>query len=338
VRLAAPVRAPLVGEQAPLAVTSPQSDHVVYHAWRGREDGTPLLRVVEIRSGRDRILAVGAQTVAWARDGRIAYARGLHAGYRPRLAYVTQVVVRRSRDAPPVQWTRTRAEYSVLAWAGRRLLVSVRACNVAPCHAGDGSPEPDVYALDGPGKLRSLDLGNISAVSPDGRYVVGTFLPTRGQDSPSSIVHVVDVATGRVAASLDLARAARGRVPRAWLLAGADEGAWRGDDIAAVSTIGNGSVLVFLRFVGRRLVLEHVLRLDRTARRGVRYGPFLFGPVFLQGDTRKLLVHVRVITTRGHGVTAALTCDRVTLRCVRGRPLPPRRWFAWVPNPSRPLR
>jgi hypothetical protein len=247
-------------------------------------------------------------------------------------------VVRRSLDARPVQWTKTRAEYSVLAWAGKRLLVGVRACNLRPCHGDDPSPEPDVYALDGPGKLRSLNLGNVSAVSPDGRYVIGTFLPVRGQDSPSSSVHVVDVATSRVVASIDLVRAARGRIPRGWLLSGTDEAAWRRDQIVGVSTIGNGNVLVFLRFTGRRLVLENVLRLDKLARRRVLYGPFFFGPQFLGRDTRNVVVHVDLITKAHHGVRAALTCDRVTLRCIRGRKLPPRRWLAWVTNPSRPVR
>jgi hypothetical protein len=310
-------------------VSSPDGRFVVYHTWR-RE--TPSLRIVDLRDGSDRVLARGAQTLAWSARG-LAFVRGRSARY-DRRAYVGSVVVRRTPASRPVVWSDRLAEYSALAWAGRTLLVAVRACNFPPCK---GAREPGVYAFDGPGRIRPLTVSGVSAVSPDGRVVVGPFLPVRGQDSPSSLVHVDDVRTGRAVATLDLVAAARGHVPSSWLRGGLGEADWRGDTIVGVSSFASVSTLVSLRFTHGRLRLEQVLRLDRAARAGAPYGAFFVSPVFGGRGTRVVVAHVEGELRNGY-FSAMITCDRIARRCVRGASIRPRRWIAIVRNASRPLR
>ena len=327
-RLAAGVFGPLVGQSAALAVSSPDRRFVVYHTWRHE---TPSLRIVDLRHGTDRVLARGAQTLAWGGRG-LAFVRGRPPRYDHR-AYVGDVVVRRTPASPPVVWSDRVAEYGALAWAGRTLLVAVAACNFPPCK---GAREPGVYAFDGPGRIRQLTVSGVSAVSPDGRLVVGPVLPVRGQDSPSPLVHLDDVRTGRALATLDLVAATRGRVPSSWLRGGLGEADWRGDTIVGVSSFASVSTLVALRFTHGRLRLEQVLRLDRAPRAGAPHGAFFVSPVFSGPGTRVVVAHVEGELRNGY-FSAMITCDRVARRCVRGAPIRPRRWIAIVRNPSRPL-
>ena len=60
----APLFAPRLGMDAPLAVRSPDGRYLVYHPAPG---GAPALRIVDTRTGDDRLLAGDAQLVAWGR-------------------------------------------------------------------------------------------------------------------------------------------------------------------------------------------------------------------------------------------------------------------------------
>jgi hypothetical protein len=246
-RLKFPLLAPLLGQDVHLVVPSPEGRYVVYHAW---QRSVALLVVHDTRIGRDRILARGAQTVAWARDGRLAYVQAIRPRYSQGNAYRGRIVVRRPFDGTPVVWTPRPASYGVIAWARGRLLVGVRRCLLLACNP---DPETGVYALDRPGKLMRLPVSSVSALSPDGRFAIGPFLPVPGQDSPSSLVRLVDVVRGRVLTTFDLVAAARaqGRDPRAFNT-GIQAAAWRGDEIVATSSAGGGSKLVFLGASGGR--------------------------------------------------------------------------------------
>jgi hypothetical protein len=196
-----PLFAPLLGTDLPLAIPSPDGGRIIYHAWDGaaRGPGAPVLRVYAREGGPERLLARGAQSAAWRRDGALAYMQADVPRYVPNTlgGNYGQVVVRRSLDAAPVAWTgEQRRRYVVLGWARRTLLVQIE-----PSHVTLDRRLPGVYALDVPGRLRPLPLSELVAISPDGRRALGTH---RVGDGPVTAVHLVDLARGRVLASLPL--------------------------------------------------------------------------------------------------------------------------------------
>lgn len=322
--LAASLLAPLLGQDVALAVGSPDGRFVAYHAWR---QDTPYLRLVDLRSGRDTLLQRGAQSVAWA--DRLAYVRGAHARWRRDTAYVGHVVVAERPGGRVRVWTDAAARYRVVAWAGRVLLVAVDSCDVPPC-LGKRLPEAGIYALRAPDRLRRLSLGAVSAVAPDGRLVIGP-----GTAVSSSIVRVEEARSGRTVASLDLSRALTS-VPRERdvppVLGAAT---WRGDMIVAVVSSGAVPTLVVLRFGGRALRLDRVLRMEPPARGASWFG--VHEPTFVGRGTARIVAHVRAQRRDGSYLSAILTCDLTRRACVRGPALPARRWLALVTNPSRPV-
>jgi hypothetical protein len=306
IRLAEPLFAPFLGMDATLAVRSPDGGRVVYHATPG---GTPELRIVDTRTGEDNLLVRSAQSVAWAE--RIAFVRG------------GRVMVANRPGGVAESWTPVPEQSRVVAaWARDVLLVE-----------GDG-----VRAFTRPGHSRLLSVGSVAAVSPDGRAVLGTHLPVRGQDSPSATVHIDDVRTGETIAMLDLIHAGGASVPAAWVRGGIQRAAWRGDTVVGVSSAGAVSVLVVLRFDGAALHLERVLRLDEAARARDRGTLFFGNPVFTGQGTRHVLVQLRGPLGRGRYMVASVSCDLAKASCVQGRPARHRAWSAVVDNPSRPLR
>jgi hypothetical protein len=327
-RLAAPLNASLLGQDATLVVASPDRSHIAYHSWRDR---VPLLFVHDTVAGTDRLLARGAQTVAWGRDGRIAYFKADHARYDGRNgAYIGRVMVQ-TLHGTPVAWTRQSGGYLVLAWARDELLVAVRSCYFPNC---SGDPEPGVYALSASGRLRPLRLAALASLSPDGRYAFGQYQRSPGQDSPSPLVRLVDVATGRILATLDLTRGARAAGMHGQLPGALTSASWRGDEIVATFT-GEDSRLVFFGVRGRQLRVQQFVRVPAATLPNL-YGVGFGVPMFTGKGTRRVVVLVRATTVGDREVIAVLACDRRTLRCVRGQTLPDRKWFAVVSNPSRP--
>jgi hypothetical protein len=324
-RLAAPLLASLLGQDATLVVASPDRRRLAYHAWR---EGVPLLFVHDTVAGTDQLLAHGAQTVAWGSDGRIAYVQG--GRYRNGHAYRGRVLVR-TLDTRPVAWTPRPGSYEVLAWARNRLLVGIRRCLLLECK---GDPEVGVYKLERSGRLLRLPLATLSALSPDGRLAVGRYDRVAGQDSPSPLMRLVDIATGRVLATLDLTRSARAAGLRGLLPGSIGTAAWRGDEIVATFS-GEESALVFLRVRGRRLSVEQSVRVPTATLPG-RYSLYFGAPVFANEGTDRVVVPVRRSAEDDRGFTAVLACDRRTRHCIRGQMLAGREWFAVVSNPSRP--
>jgi hypothetical protein len=332
--LARPLVAPLLGQDAELAVLSPDGRYLAYHSalMNPPDDLTvvPLLYIHDSASGRDRLLARGAQTVAWNADGRIAYFRATRTRYDGRRgAYVGHVVVG-SLTKPATPWTRIPGNFEVVAWARDRLLIAVQDCYFPNCRR---DPPGGVYILDQAGTLRPLPLEVLLALSPDGRYAFGRLDHTAGQDTPSDLVRVVDIASRRPVATLELKRAMRQSGIRG-LFPGSlsNVGAWRGNDIV-VSFAGRNNALVFLRMVGRRLEIDSAVRIPKQTLR-TRYGVAFGAPFFTSRSD--VVVPVRGETLSGRYLVSIASCSRRTRRCVRGTILPPRRWFAVADNLSRP--
>lgn len=336
-RLALPLLAPLLGTDAPLAVRSPDGRYVAYHSW---ERQTPLLLVHDLdaatgtspRSGRDDVLARGAQTVAWSRGGRIAYFQATQQRYREG-AYLGHVVVRESLERAAVRWTRRPGGYEVLAWARDRLVVSVRGC-VFPACAND--PEPGVYVIDRRGRLLPLGLERLSALSPDGRYAIGPYTPNPGSDNPIATVRVVDIERRRPTSTLDLQASAQAAgFDRRPFLTGLHRATWRGNEIVGASSGVRLSALAVLRATNGRLEFGDAVQIAATtvpAASGTYFGT----PSFAGGGTRRVIVPVTGGNDDNRSFAAVLTCDRETRKCVRGKLLDARRWFAVLANPSRP--
>jgi hypothetical protein len=332
-RLASPLVAPLLGQYVTanlvsLVVSSPDRRYLAYHSWRA---GTPLLFVHDTVTGDDRLLARGAQTLAWGADGQIAYVRAERPRYSERRSYLGHVIVQ-APGGKQVAWT-PAGPYQVLAWAGDRLLVAVARCLLPNCPA---RPGVGVYALRRPRELVALPLSGISALSPDGRLAIGRYDRAAGQDSPSPLVRLVDVAQRRVLATIDLTSAAREAGFRGLIAGSLQSAAWRDKTIVAAFSGEGGSALVVFRVRARRLVVERLFRVRSTtlpARYGVSFGP----PSFIADGTRRVAMPVYGSTSNDVPLAAVLTCDLESRDCVRGRQLRVKEWFAVVENPSRPL-
>lgn len=338
-RLAQPVLAPLLGEDAALAVPSPDKRSVAYHAWDeapgGREaGGVPLIRLHELSSGKDVVLESGSQSLAWRADGAFAFMRAL----RPRYENSPQgtlggqlghVVVRYPLEAPARRWTTMATRYTVRAWAGRILLAAIH-----PSYVYSGpQPERGLHALDGPGRMRRLPLDDLTALNAAGTLAVGA-PGVSGDGPPPPFVNIVHVADGRVVARMPL--------PGDLFTVGG-LGSWVGDWIVIPATARRGvGALLFLRYSKGRLSIEHLIRLDRTAAlsagvkgfRGIDYAR----PMFADATARTVVFRANVFGPGDPYVTMFLTCDRGSRVCRRGVTLePPTRWAALVSNPSRPL-
>jgi hypothetical protein len=320
--------APLLGEDAVLAVGSPDGRYLAYHSW---SDETPELYLHDTMTGRERLLARGAQTAAWSGDGRIAYFRAQSLPYSGRNgAYVGDIVVRTPAGLARV-WTRHVGEYDAVAWADRLLIVAVRPCSFPNCGR---DPAPGIYVLGSNGSLRSLHLEAFAALSPDGRYAVGSYRPVPGDEIHPPNLRVVRVASGEPIATLQLARplaqAGWGSVPPRIL-----GGSWLGDEIVVSVAGGSDSALVFLSLDRRVFRVDSVIRVPKGTLPDARWGVSLGVPSFSR-STQRVLVTVEGQTEDDRFLIAVLACSRTRRSCVRGTLLRPRAWFALVQNPSRP--
>jgi hypothetical protein len=300
IRLAAAINTTLIANLSPAAVPAPAGRLLAYNSWRG---GGPVVRIRDLETGKDDVLDEGAVSLAWRRDGALAYFKALKRDVGAPRRYAGRVVVRRAPAADPVRWTPTPRRYLVAAWAGRRLLAYRMR-----------SRWPDLIALDAPGRARLLArAGALVAVSPDGSRA---FVSTYGASPP--LVRVLDIASGR-----EIARRAFRELR--WLT---ESGAWTGDLVVAT---GNDGLAVF-RVRRRAIALEQVLRF---APAGFPVGPFeprledagrrITGWAELESQPREALPQA-----------AVLTCDRVARRCRHAPPVSTGVGLRLVYNPSRP--
>ena len=287
----------LTGGATSRAVPSPDGRMVAYETWHEvGAGGIPSIRVVDIATGQDRILAEGATSIAWRSDGTVAHFVAREPTFRPNEPYVGDLVVRSSLDATPEVWTTEPGFYLAIGWAGETLLAYRQ-------YEGE---HVDVLALDGPGQVRTLATGAlIVAISPDGTEVA---LVPQGDTSlrPLRGIVIMDVAGGGIAARLQANTIGA-------------LGSWSGDEIALFAGEGVG----FVRYDGTTL---------RRARRDVLSRDVmesLLEPVFTDeaGD------HLVVVSSNPDG-SSLVTCDFTISRCDRG-PLSEDEIYV-VRNPSRP--
>jgi hypothetical protein len=316
------VIAPLTGSLTPVATASPDGSFVVYSSWRqlakirpdavgqgvatGEPVGVPSVRLFDVRTGRDRLVANGAAAPAVSTSGSIAYFAGETPAVRNNVEYTGQVVVADSTDAKPRVWTTRPARYFPYAWAGSTLLVQ---------RAIPDSEGADLYAFTGPDESHLLAPDAYAiAVSPDGEKVLAA-VGVRTLE----LIRVDDAAVEDTL-SLDSGPA---DAPHALMYGGS----WRGDRVVAKSDRG----LVVLNVHGG-LHVESVLSTP-----GLAHG--INEPVFVD-DTR---VHgwadVGSPAPSGAGEpaydNALVDCDLAVATCAIDQPNPARKWARWVTNPSR---
>jgi hypothetical protein len=324
-QLAAPPVTPLAGWLTPAGVPSPDGRYLAYNTWdelrpddpalswsdQGIEPGDPLatpsIRVHDSSTGRDELLEDGAFSLAWHPDGRVAYFKGAERDYRAAVRYVGDVLVRATVEAEPDVWSRAPGRYIVVAWAGETLLA----------YREREGEALDVIVFDGPGQMRVLAVDSaLVAISPDGRQAFVERGPAQGRPS----VSVLDVASGREAATLDLTTVdpAVGTVSYS--------GDWRGRRVVAPSASG----LAVFR-VGRVGI-----SLEQAVPVAVAQG--VAEPRFADAPGRRVVTW----TTRGRG-GVFLDCDLTSEACAEVVPLPTARgaqgfpaWRRPLYNPSRP--
>lgn len=312
-QLGAAVSGAMMGPLAPVAVASPDGSMVAYNTWReartvdnsrsfssqnirdGDALGVPSVRVRD-GAGRDFLLARGAYSAAWRRDGAIAYVTATDPEFRAGRAYEGEVVVRSGLHGRDVTWTTNPAHYMVDAWAGDRLLFY---------RVGLGE-KLALFVADGPGKVRPLADGSAIAVSPD-----GTRVAVVGQDGTN--VRVLDVASGRELAWLDVTTT---DPPLRWV---AYSGSWVGDHIVAPASSG----LAVFHSGGASLTLEQVLSLDQA-----EFPAGVQEPRFADADGNDIAAVADVPPAKGtDGVSVLLDCNRITRACERGPTAPAKEWL-----------
>jgi hypothetical protein len=356
-RLAAPLNTytsnnPLFLFNTSAAIASVDKRSLLYRAID--PSGTPVLRLHEVETGRDRILEQDAASFAWRGDGVLAYAKAASDRSAELGDPVGHVLVRKSVDGPSVRWTTQSARYTVLAWAAERLLVAAIAAGDAAPAEGEG-----VYALAGPGDARKLPLGGVVAVDPSGKLAVGP-VTLEPRLAGSLTFRVVRIRDGEVLAELDLPPVVDPAQPYAAAHT-ATGGSWA-DSYIVVALASEGlsstDALVVLRFNGEELRPAHVFRLEPSSATAAGLGPqpqYVFhSPRFLDDAGSEIVAWAGLTAREGERVSVSsvlLECNVDERRCQRTDPLPGTRYEivgttrattspaprAFVENPSRPL-
>jgi len=318
------VIAPLTGSLTPVGVTTPDGASVVYSSWRqlarikpdargqglstGDPVGVPSVRLFDMRSGTDALLATGAASPAVSSTGAVAYLAGDSTVVRQNVEYAGRVVVADSPSAKPRVWTSRAGRYLPYAWAGTTLL----AYRGVPDSEG-----ADLYALTGPDASKLIaPNAYVIAVSPDGTEVLAS-IATR-------MLERIRVSDGAVQDSLAL-----DGLGSPGLHALMYSGSWRGDRIVANSDEG----LVVLNIRGGLRVESHFATpsfphgiaepafVDDTHVQGWADLP---DPSSTAGDVGEPAYD-----------NALVDCDLAIGRCTIGAANAARRWTRWITNPSR---
>jgi hypothetical protein len=314
--LGAAVSGSMMGPLSPVAVRSSNGELIAYNTWQelrsvdadrsfsaqgikeGAALGVPSLRILDDQ-GKDSVLARGAYSAAWRRDGAIAFVRGVDPVFRANPRYAGQVVVRESVHGRDVSWADVPAHYVVYAWAGDRLLFY---------RIGLGE-KTELFVADGPGKIRSLAEGTAIAISPDGARVA-----VLSEDATS--VRVVDIATGREQSWLDVTTATPSL---RWV---AYSGSWVGDHIVAPANTG----LAVFQVGPDSLKLEQVLGLDQA-----QFPAGVQEPRFVDDSGNEIAASADIPPANGSGgVSFLLECDRVARTCERTEGAPAKDWLRQV--------
>lgn len=327
----------LHGRASPRVVEAQSGDFLVYTTWKslhavdpamgnhaqGIEPDTPLgipeVRVVDKANDDDRVLETGAYSTAVSAAGRVGYVRRNRAEVTADDDFAGMVVVRESLHADPVVWTSTPARYSVVAWAGRTLLV----------YRIGALEEPSVLALDGPGQERVVAEGlNLGALSPDGTLaalVDQVFV----DDDVADDVPIVTVV--RLADLTTIATLTAGTVRAQGMRGVLEGGEWLEDRLVLPSQSG----ALLLRFDGQALSITDTLQLDRAT-----YPLGTFDAAFLDPGRVVLWAAAPVTRSSERGKprryqSFTLDCDVRAHSCDQSRDVDPLR-TAPISNRSRP--
>jgi len=310
-------------------VQSPDGRYVVYNSWTevkqldhsqslveqgidfGDPVATPSLRLLDLETGEDRLFEQGAHTIAWRRDGTIAYMKGDESFKRLNVPYTGQVVVRSSLDAPAEVWTTEPGDYMVYGWAGETLLVYRLFGELQSA---------DLLALDSAGKVRLLGQLGVMTISPDGErlLVAGALENFVGPAELAIEYRIVRVADWETESILDPTS-----VPELQGVSGS--ATWVGDLVAAAHAEG----VALLRVDEAGISFDRLLKLD------LKHYPYgAEGPLLSADGTQVVTLATE---TRGNSPHryVALSCDLVKEKCKRQAPA--QQFLAPIYNPSRPL-
>ncbi|MDQ4148381.1 MAG: hypothetical protein M3164_00040 [Actinomycetota bacterium] len=309
-KLAGVVHSPLAGAYSPAAVLSPHDERLL--AYGSFLDQRPVIRVHSLGSGSDSVVDKSAYSMAWHRDGALAYFKGVQPRVLDPARYPGHVIVRDTVDSRPVRWTDRAARYIVSAWAGDALIVHRLSRGW-----------PNLVVFEGPGQRSVLARrAALVAVSPDGAHAFITREPDR-----APVVAVVDVASGRELATLEFTGGldpASGR----GINYVAESGSWAGETVVAGVTDGLGVFNV----TGEEINLQQVLAVDPNV--------FPIGLTEPKIDSSgRYVVSVAELMQRPRAAfsrTALMECDLVGHRCVVGRSAPSYQPPRPIYNPSRP--
>src|SRR3954454_16200413 len=318
------VIAPLTGALTPVGVTTPDGVFVVYSSWRqlarikpdargqglatGDPVGVPSVRLCDVRSGKDSLLATGAASPAVSSTGAVAYLAGDATVVRQNVEYTGRIVVADSPSAKPRAWTSRSGRYLPYAWAGTILL----AYRGVPDSEG-----ADLYAFTGP-DASSLLAPNayVIAVSPDGAEILAS-VGTR-------MLERIRASDGAVQDSLAL-----DTLGSPGLHAVMYAGSWRGDRIVANSDQG----LVVLNVRGGLHVESHFA--TPSFPHGIAEPTFV-DDTHVQGwaDLPEPSATAGDVGEPAYD-NALVDCDLAIGRCTTGAANPARMWTRWITNPSR---
>ena len=318
------VIAPLTGSLTPVGVATPDGAYLVYSSWKqlarikpdargqglstGNPVGVPSVRLFDLRTGKDALLAMGAASPAVSMTGAVAYVAGDSTVVRQNVEYTGRIVVADSPNAKPRVWTSRSDRYLPYAWAGSTLLA----------YRGMADSEgADLYAFTGPDESRLLaPNAYVIAVSPDGTEVLAS--------AGTRMLERIRVSDGALQDSLALDNGSSA-LPDALMYSGS----WRGDRIVANSEQG----LVVLNVRGG-LHVE-----SQFATPSFPHG--MAEPVFTDDTNIEGWADLPEPTRTAAGVgepaydNALVDCDLATGRCTVGAANPARKWTRWFTNPSR---
>jgi hypothetical protein len=274
----------------------------------GEPVGVPSVRLFDLQTGKDSLLAIGAASPAVSSTGALAYLAGESPVVRQNVEYTGRIVVADSPNGKPRVWTSRPARYLPYAWAGTTLLA----------YRGVADSEgADLYAFTGPDASTLLaPNAYVIAVSPDGTEALAS-VGTR-------MLERIRVSDGAVEDSLAL-DGGGSSVPHALMYAGG----WQGDRIVANSD--RGVVVVNVR---GGLHVESVF-----ATPGFPHG--ISEPVFTDDTHIQGWADLPSPTPTAADVgepaydNALVDCDLATGTCTVGAANPARKWTRWITNPSR---
>jgi hypothetical protein len=321
----------------PVALRSADGNLIVYNSFAlasgvdrsslvpGKTVGTPSIRVHDVSAGTDRVLASGAGSVAWAGGGRLAYVQGDRASWDG-TAYRGRVMVRPDLRGAAVAWTPTSDRYTVLAWAGGRLLVER-----TPAEQEAGG---ELLVFDGPGKSRVLGGNDTELVGVDPTGTIA--LVTTGDPTAAAVTYrLLDLATGAEAGKVDLGSTAGTGLPSP-----SSVGAWSGDAVV-VGYSSKFAVFHYTSGPSPSMTLQKLVAIPTSV------APFIRDPYFGKDHTHVFGVSVDHLPTaqgphqepKFDSNYVLLDCTLATGTCVArpqhqsadGHVLAP------IRNPSRPI-